>query len=93
MCTLQFHCNVHIIKRTMMNEQEERRCIETVAPAKEWLTYSEAQQYAGIGRTKLWSLVVSGEVPAAKVGKAVRISRAGLDEYMQRHSYVEVISR
>ncbi len=35
------------------------------AVGKEWLTYAEAQEYAGIGRTKLWELVSSGNVPAA----------------------------
>jgi excisionase family DNA binding protein len=54
-----------------------------------WLTYSEAQRFSGLGRTKLWELISSGEVEAAKVGRAVRISRRSLDEYMRRNSYVE----
>ena len=54
-----------------------------------WISYSEAQKYAGLGRTKLWQLISTGEVEAAKVGRAVRISRTSLEEYMQRHSYVE----
>jgi excisionase family DNA binding protein len=54
-----------------------------------WLTYTEAQQYASLGRTTLTALVTSGAVPAAKVGKAVRISKAGLDEFMQRNAYTE----
>jgi len=52
-----------------------------------WLTYSEAQRYASLGRTTLTALVTSGAVPAAKVGKAVRISKSGLDEYMRRNAY------
>ncbi len=62
--------------------------MEAEAPAKGWMTYREAQEYASIGRTKLTELVASGAVPAAKVGKAVRISRAGLDQYMEQHAYV-----
>ena len=54
-----------------------------------WLTYPEAQRFSGLGRTKLWKLICSGEVEAAKVGRAVRINRRGLDEYMRRNSYVE----
>ena len=54
-----------------------------------WLTYSEAQRFSGLGRTKLWELICSGEVEAAKVGRAVRINRRSLDEYMRRNSYVE----
>ena len=59
----------------------QKRAVE-----KAWLTYSEAQEYAGIGRTKMWELVASGEIKAARVGKAVRISRVSLDEYMERHA-------
>ncbi len=57
---------------------------------KEWLSYSEAQEYVGIGRTKLTELVSSGEVPAAKIGRAVRISRRGLEEYMESQSLANV---
>ena len=58
-------------------------------PTAAWLTYKEAQQYASLGRTTLTALVTSGVVPAAKVGKAVRISRDGLDEFMRRNAYTE----
>ena len=57
--------------------------------SKEWLSYEEVQKYAGIGRTKLWELVSSGKVPAAKLGRSVRISRSGLDKYLRSQSYVE----
>jgi excisionase family DNA binding protein len=53
------------------------------------LTYDGAQLYASLGRTTLTALVTSGAIPAAKVGKAVRISKAGLDEYMRRNAYTE----
>jgi excisionase family DNA binding protein len=59
------------------------------APTAAWLTYKEAQQFASLGRTTLTALVTSGVVPAAKVGRAVRISKAGLDEYMRRNAYTE----
>lgn len=54
-----------------------------------WLSYPEAQRFSGLGRTKLWELISTGEVQAAKVGRAVRISRRSLDEYMERNSYAE----
>jgi len=54
-----------------------------------WISYAEAQRYSGLGRTKLWELVSTGEVEAAKVGRAVRINRESLEEYMKRHPYVE----
>ena len=55
-----------------------------------WLSYPEAQKYVGLGRTKLWEIISAGEVEAAKIGRAVRISKRGLDEYMRRNSYAEL---
>lgn len=52
-----------------------------------WLTVKQAQEYANIGRTKLTELLNAGEIQAARVGRGVRISRASLDEYMERNSY------
>ena len=56
----------------------------------EWLRYPEAERYAGLGRSTLWKLVKNGQVDAAKVGKAVRINRHSLDEYMERQAYTGV---
>ena len=56
--------------------------------ADQWITYEQAKQLSGLGRTKLWEIVSSGEVEAAKVGRAVRINRSSLDQYMRRNAYV-----
>lgn len=61
----------------------------TVTEEAVWVDYPAAQRYASLGRTKLWELISTGEVEAAKVGRAVRISRHSLDEYMRRNSYVD----
>ena len=61
----------------------------TEATTGAWLSYKGASAYCGLGRTTLTALVTSGVVPAAKVGKAVRISKAGLDAYMRRNAYTE----
>jgi excisionase family DNA binding protein len=53
----------------------------------EWLRYPEAEKYAGLGRSTLFGLVQSGQIQAAKVGKAVRLSRSSIDEYMERQAY------
>jgi excisionase family DNA binding protein len=62
---------------------------DTEAPTGGWLTYKQASAYCGLGRTTLTALVTSGAVPAARIGKAVRISKIGLDEYMRRNAYTE----
>ena len=68
-----------------MNEQEEVEVMSGVA----WLSYSEARLFSGLGRTKLWELISAGDVEAAKVGRAVRISRRSLDKFMRRNRYAE----
>ena len=53
---------------------------------REWLSYAEAQTVSGLGRTTLWKLLCSGEIKAARVGRAVRINRRSLREYLERAS-------
>jgi excisionase family DNA binding protein len=52
---------------------------------REWLDYQDASIYSGLGRTTLWQLVKSEQIAAAKVGRAVRINRRSLDNYMRQH--------
>jgi excisionase family DNA binding protein len=55
-----------------------------VGPEREWLTYAEAGRMVGLSRVTLWKMVSAGEVEAARVGRAVRISRESLTAYMKR---------
>ncbi len=73
----------------MANTDDEREHVVTAVEEAAWLDYSAAQKHTGLGRTKLWQLISAGEVEAAKVGRAVRISRRSLDEYMKHNSYVD----
>ena len=73
----------------MKNGSEHARDIAVMVD-ESWISYSEAKKYTGLGRTKLWEIVSSGDVEAAKIGRAVRISRRSLNEYMRRNRYVEV---
>jgi excisionase family DNA binding protein len=72
--------------QAMKNGSEHPQSLQEAA----WISYSEAQRYTGLGRTKLWELVSAGDVEAARIGRAVRISRRSLDEYMKRNRYVAV---
>ncbi len=51
---------------------------------REWLTYKQAEELAGLSRTTLWKLIGAGDVEAAHVGRAVRINRESLKAYMKR---------
>jgi excisionase family DNA binding protein len=50
----------------------------------DWITYEEARLLTSPGRTTLWRLVKAGEVKSAYIGRAVRIRRESLEEYMER---------
>jgi excisionase family DNA binding protein len=60
--------------------------MENLPTEREWLTYRRAQEYTSLSRTVLWQLINAGEIQAARVGRAVRINRESLDEFMRRHS-------
>jgi excisionase family DNA binding protein len=62
-----------------------------VPESRQWLTYCEAQTVSGLGRTTLWTLISAGEVEAARVGRAVRINRKSLENYLRRNSYAQGI--
>ena len=49
---------------------------------REWLTYRQAEEIAGLSRTTLRRLVDEGDLKVKRVGRAVRINRASLDGYM-----------
>ena len=49
---------------------------------REWVTYRQAEEIAGLSRTTLRKLVEQGDIKITRVGRAVRINRASLDAYM-----------
>jgi excisionase family DNA binding protein len=53
---------------------------------REWITYKQAEELSGLSRTTLWKLLSAGEIKAARIGRAVRINRRSLDEYLERAS-------
>ncbi len=53
---------------------------------REWVTYKQAEELSGLSRTTLWKLLSAGEIRAARVGRAVRINRQSLDEYLKQSS-------
>ena len=78
--------------RFVNGNEEGRNVVQIEVPeSRRWLTYREAQTVSGLGRTTLWALVSAGEVEASRVGRAVRIDRESLEEYMRRNSYAQGI--
>lgn len=56
----------------------------------EWLTVQQLMTLTGLGRTKCYELVASGELEAVKIGRSVRVSRASYEELTRRHRYLDV---
>ena len=57
-----------------------------VEVTREWVTYKQAEELSGLSRTTLWKLLSAGEIKAARIGRAVRINRRSLAEYLDRAS-------
>jgi excisionase family DNA binding protein len=58
----------------------------------EWLSVRDLMTLTGLGRTKCYELVASGELEAIKVGRAVRVSRASYIEWTRRQRYMDVMA-
>lgn len=52
----------------------------------EWITYDEAQCLTSLGRTTLWRLVKSGSIKSVYIGRAVRLNRRSLEDYLEREA-------
>ena len=73
--------------RQQLNQTSASEPEATVQP--EWLTYRDAERYSSLSRTTLWKLLNASEIKGARVGRAVRISRVSLDQYLSRQSFDE----
>ena len=64
-----------------MSEADEQT---PITPA--WLDYKQAEAYSNLSRTTLWQLINARKIKAARIGRAVRIERESLQEFMERSS-------
>ncbi len=59
----------------------------------EWLSLKDVQQLLGIGRTKAYELVTTGELPAVRIGRCIRVNRKELDEWLRAQRYADWTGR
>ena len=52
----------------------------------EVLRIDEVAARLKLGRTKVYQLVADGELPAVRIGRAVRISAEGLQDWIQKQA-------
>jgi excisionase family DNA binding protein len=57
----------------------------------EWLSLKDVQRLLSIGRTKSYELVTTGELPAVRIGRCIRVNRTELDEWLRAQRYVDSI--
>jgi len=50
---------------------------------------NEAARMIGVGRTKLYELIASGEIEVIKLGKSTRITTASLHKLIKRQHELE----
>src|SRR5215213_3272785 len=65
--------------------------LSVAAREMEWLSLKDVQQLLGIGRTKSYELVATGELPAVRIGRCIRVHRTELDEWLRTQRYVDSI--
>jgi putative molybdopterin biosynthesis protein len=59
----------------------------------EYLKVPEVAEVLRIARSRAYELVASGEIPAVKIGRSVRVSRKELDRWVEGQRYSDVARR
>jgi excisionase family DNA binding protein len=54
---------------------------------KEWFTPEELVRWLGLGRTKVYELLRSGEIPSYMIGRVRRIRRRDVEAWLDRNRY------
>ena len=57
----------------------------------EYLKVPEVAEVLRIARSRAYELVASGEIPAVKIGRSVRVSRKELDRWLEGQRYTEAV--
>jgi excisionase family DNA binding protein len=58
---------------------------ETEAENKDWYSPDELWRWLGLGRTKTYELLRSGEIPSYKIGRVRRIRRRDIEAWLERN--------
>ena len=60
---------------------------------KKWLSLAEVRQVLGLGRTKTYELVATGELPAVKIGRCLRVNRGELEAWLDSKRVADPAAR
>lgn len=56
----------------------------------EWLKVGEVAQELRVARSRAYDLVATGEIPAVRIGRSVRVNRNELERWLEKQSYLDV---
>ena len=74
----------------LAEEKTRRKTRIRPADCSDFLDVRQASAYCGLGVRTLYDLANRREVPAHRVGRTLRFSRAGLDEWNYRRAMENV---
>lgn len=59
--------------------------MEAKEQRQEWFTADELIRWLGLGRTKTYELLRSGEIPSYKIGRVRRIRRQDIEAWLEQN--------
>jgi excisionase family DNA binding protein len=57
---------------------------------QEFISLNQLQEILGIGRTKAYDLVTSGDLPAVRIGRIIRINKRDLTDWLEQQKFQNV---
>ncbi|MDQ5827224.1 MAG: helix-turn-helix domain-containing protein [Chloroflexota bacterium] len=61
--------------------------LEAEVEQKEWFTTDELVRWLGLGRTKTYEMLRSGEIPSYKIGRVRRIRRQDVEAWLESNRF------
>ena len=61
--------------------------MEAGVESKEWFTTDELVRWLGLGRTKTYEMLRSGEIPSYKIGRVRRIRRQDVEVWLEKNRF------
>lgn len=57
----------------------------------EWMKVGEIAEELRIARSRAYELVATGEIPAVRIGRSVRVNRNELEKWLQQQRYLDAV--
>ena len=71
----------------MPGQYQKGILMTTTISTKEWLSVADLCQLLGIGRTLAYQLVAEHTIPAVRVGRAIRVRKADVEQWLEENRY------